>query len=181
MIRCVPRRSVLVFFVSAAIVLTGSTANAAPVADPVTVSSFTADRTSPIPSGTEVILTAVATGGTAPLEYQFWQYASPGGWTIVRAYSPANTFTWAPDDAVARSYSFQVWVRSAGSTDKYEGWRDLGPFEVVISSPLIESFACSTGPLYVPTSVTCSVTSQGGDDVEYQVPGATTAGLPPGS
>jgi hypothetical protein len=114
-----------------------------------------------------VTLTAWAAGGSGPLEYAFWrQAAATGEWTLVRPYSPVNTLTWTPIDETPATYAFQVWVRSVGSPNAYDAWRALGPFDVVI--PLIQAFTCSTGPLYVPVGVTCTVTGIAGKDLEYE-------------
>lgn len=96
---------------------------------PAEMVSLTPSVTLPTSTGTTVVWTAKAIGGTAgPLRYQFWVYEEGSGWTIARAYSTNNTFSWTP--SAPGRYSFQVWVRSAGSTATYEGWMSSGVFEV---------------------------------------------------
>ena len=41
---------------------------------PATLTSLTANVSFPVAPGTPITWTAVASGGTAPLQYQFWRY-----------------------------------------------------------------------------------------------------------
>ena len=57
------------------------------------ITSFTADKKSPQSSGTEVKLTANATGkGT--LQYKFLVKNSAGEWNVIRDYGTSNTTIW---------------------------------------------------------------------------------------
>ena len=90
-----------------------------------------ANVTFPVVVGTPVTWTAIAMGGVAPLEYQFWRYDfSTGLWTIVRPYTTSNTFVWTPGAAEAGEHRFAVGVRSAGSTAVYDAIRGFGPFTI---------------------------------------------------
>ena len=80
---------------------------------PVTITSVTADKTSPQLAGTLVTWTCNATGGTSLL-YQFQVYTAATGWQTKQAYSVSNTFVWTP--TVAGDYSIAVWVKDASST-----------------------------------------------------------------
>ena len=60
---------------------------------PPTVSSFTADKQSPQASGTQVKLTAKATG-TGTLQYKFLIKDAAGNWAVLRNYGTSNTYTW---------------------------------------------------------------------------------------
>ena len=98
---------------------------------PVVVKSLKADTNLPATTGTTITWTAKAGGGSAaPLQYSFWRYREGSGWTEVQPYSPNNTYTWTPTWGEEGKYALQVWVRSANSTAKYEGWLGTGMFEI---------------------------------------------------
>jgi hypothetical protein len=99
---------------------------------PARVVSINADRAFPAATGTSIVWTAIATGGTAgPLQYRFWRFnQATGVWSIVQDYSSSNTFSWTPAAGEAGTYAIQAWVRSAGSSATYEGWAGTGFFTV---------------------------------------------------
>jgi N-acetylmuramoyl-L-alanine amidase len=94
---------------------------------PVRVNSLSADAAFPAAAGSPLTWTAVATGGTAPLEYQFWRRDS-AGWVLAQDYGPSNVNTWTP--SVAGEYSLQVWVRSSGTMVAYEAFKDSRVFTI---------------------------------------------------
>ncbi|MCI6189564.1 MAG: leucine-rich repeat protein, partial [Clostridium sp.] len=57
------------------------------------ISSFIASKQSPQASGTQVTLTAKATG-TGTLQYKFLIQDASGNWGVLRDYETSNTFTW---------------------------------------------------------------------------------------
>ena len=57
------------------------------------VTSFTADKKSPQASGTQIKLTAKATG-TGTLQYKFLIKDAAGNWSVLRDYGTSNTYTW---------------------------------------------------------------------------------------
>ncbi|MCI6190597.1 MAG: peptidoglycan DD-metalloendopeptidase family protein, partial [Clostridium sp.] len=65
--------------------------NEKPVAP--TISSFIADKTSPQESGTQVTLTAKATG-SGTLQYKFLIQDSNGNWGMLREYGTSNSIVW---------------------------------------------------------------------------------------
>jgi PKD repeat protein len=92
---------------------------------PASISALTASPALPQKSGTQIVWTATASGGTAPLQYQFLLYTgSSGTWSIARAYSSSNTWTWTPSQA--GQYVVQVWVKSNGSGAPYDAWKGSG-------------------------------------------------------
>jgi hypothetical protein len=106
-------------------------------AAPVVISSLTANRSFPAPTGTVLTWTAAASGGSGALEYQYWRYrSSTGVWQVVRDYSTTNTYSWAPSAGEGGSYALQVWVRSVGSTATYQAYRSFGYFDIVGAKPL---------------------------------------------
>ncbi len=96
------------------------------------VVSVTANKPLPAPSGSTIVWTAVASGGTAgPLQYKFWCYnQNTGLWTLIQDYSSTNTYAWTPAPSEAGTYVIQAWVRSAGSSATYEGWASTNSFIV---------------------------------------------------
>jgi hypothetical protein len=89
---------------------------------PATAISVTPSVALPSRVGTPITWTATASGGTAaPLQYKFYLYTPGTGWALAQDYSPSETFTWTP--TAAGTYQLQVWVRSAGSTQAYESYK----------------------------------------------------------
>jgi hypothetical protein len=74
--------------------------------------------------GTPTTITAVATGGVGPYTYKFFVHDG-AVWSVGQDWSASSTFSWIPPAAGA--YSFQVWVRNAGSATPFDAWRGLGP------------------------------------------------------
>ena len=115
----------------------------------VIVTSIGTTPALPVQYGNAVTWTATASGGTAPLQYQFWRRSDASGtWTLVQDYSTTASYTWTPTITEVGAYNLQVWVRSAGSTASYEAFR---------STPL---FAITGGPPAIISSITASPASQ---------------------
>jgi stage II sporulation protein D len=93
----------------------------------LSVSSLSADRAAPVPAGTPVTWTAVASGGTGPYTYQFWVFNGTT-WNVGQDWSASPTWTWIPSAPV--TYMFQVWVRNAESTASFDAYRSAGPYTV---------------------------------------------------
>ena len=102
------------------------------------ITSLSADKASPVPLNTPVTWTVHATGGTGPLEYQFWRHSPYFGWQLAQDYSSLNTYTWFPPDGTNR---VQAWVRTVGSSAAYEDWRDSAPLTVALSSAAFTSLS----------------------------------------
>jgi len=141
---------------------------------PPTITALTANVTFPVAVGPPVTWTATATGGVAPLQYQYWRYDfSTGIWTIVRSYTTSNTFVWTPVAAEAGQHYFAVGVRNAGSTAVYDAILGFGPFTITAGTtapPTITAFTASvTFPVAVGTPVTWTATATGGvAPLQYQ-------------
>jgi hypothetical protein len=108
-------------------------------ATPVTLTlmSLTPDRPAPQSPGTGITWTAVASGGTAPYQYKWWQYDG-SSWTVLQNWTSSATYTWRPASANP-SYRVGVWIRNAGSTaDEYDNPASNGsiPFSIVPSGTL---------------------------------------------
>lgn len=132
---------------------------------PVVVSSLTADKSFPVATKTPITWTAMASGGTGPLEYQFWRYRqSTAAWTMVSGYAASNVYSWTPGNGDADTYSLQVWVRVAGSAASYDAYRATGSFTISGSRPLSVSLARLdlAQPATAGTAMTWSAVADGG-------------------
>ncbi|HXW04249.1 MAG TPA: hypothetical protein VD833_03380 [Vicinamibacterales bacterium] len=97
---------------------------------PLQVKSLVSNVPLPASPGTTITWTAQAIGGTAgPLQYQFWR-RDGNTWIMVQDYSPLNFYSWTPGAADVGQHYIQVWVRSAGSTAAYEGYKSSGVFSI---------------------------------------------------
>ena len=97
-----------------------------------------ADVALPAPVGSPITFKAKATGGPAPLQYRFFRFnRQTNVWTLVRDYSPVETYTWTPIAGDEGSYNIQVWVRGAGSTAVYDSWRSTDAFSIAAAPPNI--------------------------------------------
>jgi hypothetical protein len=99
------------------------------VSGPALMVSLTSNAALPATAGTTIKWTAGATGGTAPLEYQFWRQDS-GIWVMVRDYSAVNSYTWTTTTADVGQHSIQALVRSIGSASAYESQMTSGVFNI---------------------------------------------------
>jgi hypothetical protein len=99
------------------------------VSTPAQMVSLTSNVALPAAAGTTVTWTAGATGGTAPLEYQFWRQNS-GTWVMVRDYSPLNSYAWITTAVDVGQHAIQARVRSIGSASAYESQMMTGVFSI---------------------------------------------------
>jgi hypothetical protein len=88
----------------------------------------------PAAVGVPMIRTATATGGTAPVHYEFWIDVPGTGWVPVQNYSTENTLSWSP--STAGEYRIQVWVRNSGSTLEYDVCGSVVTFAITSGSSL---------------------------------------------
>jgi hypothetical protein len=96
---------------------------------PAQMVSLTSNVALPVSAGTTVTWTAGATGGTAPLEYQFWRQDG-GTWIMVRDYSSQNTYSWITTATDVGQHAIQARVRSVGSSSAYESQMSTGVFQI---------------------------------------------------
>lgn len=95
----------------------------------------------PAMAQTTVTWTAVASAGSAALQYQFWRNDPAVGWHMVQDYGSANTYSWTPAIADAGTHFLQVWVRAVGSSNRYDNWAGTNAFAIVRPTALLTSFA----------------------------------------
>jgi hypothetical protein len=129
---------------------------------------LTADHGPQIGTNQTVTWHAVATGGSGPLQYQFWLYnQATETWAVVQAYSTNPDFIW---NAPPGAYAIQVFVRRASSTAAYDAWASTGNFTVQDAKPtaqLVSSISSST--VAVGTPITWTAIAGGGPGpLEYE-------------
>ena len=79
----------------------------------------------PQPEGTLVTFTAEVTGGSGSYEYKYYLCNPDGQWAMVQDYSTSPNYIWNSTGFVGTSY-LQVWVRNAGSSDRYQVFDSIG-------------------------------------------------------
>jgi hypothetical protein len=96
---------------------------------PAQMVSLTSNVALPVAAGTTIVWTAGATGGTAPVEYQFWRQDG-SNWVMVQDYSSSNTYTWITSSTDVGQHDVQARVRSTGSSAPYESQMTTGVFSI---------------------------------------------------
>jgi hypothetical protein len=99
------------------------------VSAPAQMVTLTTNAALPANAGTSITWTAGATGGTAPLEYQFWRQDG-GNWIMVRDYSSQNSYTWITTGGDVGQHAIQARVRSIGSASAFESQMSTGVFSI---------------------------------------------------
>ncbi len=140
----------------------------------VTVSS---NVSSPQVSGTNVVLTASASGGSGTYEYRFWVNGPSTGntWQMVRDWSSDDNFTWTVPSATG-TYSLGVWVKNSGDDDTRIAYKSLDGFVVQTNSPAVNPIpsdvllsASKNGPLTPGESLVLSASGIGSSgNYEYR-------------
>ena len=135
---------------------------------PVSVTSLTPSVVLPATLGTPVTWTATTSGGTPPLQYQFWRFTDGSGWSVAQAYSANNSYTWFPN---VGTHALQVWVKNSGSTAaQYRRRLGTGYFNVVAPTATLSALRSDVAfpaPFNVPITFTATATANAGA-VEYK-------------
>ena len=89
--------------------------------EPLTGLTGSIAPTSPISAGTDVVLTAQASGGNVGEYEYYFRHQAPGWVTTTTTYGPSNTFTMPTTeaDSIGRHYVY-IYARNKGSTAPYE-------------------------------------------------------------
>jgi len=125
---------------------------------PVSSVSLASGVASPQLSGSTINWTATATGGTAPLQYQ-WQVFNGSSWQSPTAWSSSNLWAWTPTTPHS-SYIVRVNVRGSWNTGAAEATATRA---YTISPTPISSVALSAlGQFYTTTTMTFLATPTGG-------------------
>jgi hypothetical protein len=119
---------------------------------PVQITSLTSNVMFPAAVGTPITLSATATGGSPPLQFQFWLRDGSGVWSVLQDYSPVSNVTWTPTQA--GNYIVQVWARSNGSAAAFEDWRGMATITISPVVPMVSSLTSIVG---LPAIVTDSL------------------------
>ncbi|MCI9272542.1 MAG: SH3 domain-containing protein [Clostridiales bacterium] len=82
---------------------------------PIVIASFQAEKSSPQLVGTQIKLTASASGGEGALQYRF-AYQKDGQWMTLRDYSAQGAATWTP--ITAGTYTLGVFVKDSSGTEE---------------------------------------------------------------
>ncbi|HSL23637.1 MAG TPA: Ig-like domain-containing protein [Vicinamibacterales bacterium] len=133
--------------------------------NPVTLLSVPPNRALPVQYGNTIVWTANATGGTAPLQYQFWRYSyTTRLWSMVRDYSDLANFTWTPTQAEVGTYALHTRVRSAGSTVSYEHYLDTPSFAITdaLAAKIVSVTATPASPAAYGSTITWTAAATGG-------------------
>jgi hypothetical protein len=134
---------------------------------PLQITSFAANTALPAPQGTPITWTATTSGGTAPIQFQFWRFSTATGWVLAQDYSTANALTWTPP---AGTNAVQVWARSAGSGAAYDAYASTGNFTISTAGARLTSFTTNLftpAPVHLP--MTWTATAAGGTGpLQYQ-------------
>ena len=125
----------------------------------LTITSLSANNTPSI--GVTTTWTAQASGGIAPLTFQFWRLDADG-WHVVQDYSTTPSYSWTPALADAGSHALQVWVKSAGSVATYDAWRGVSFSVPVPAAPSVTIAALGAVPAAGQGSITWKATASGG-------------------
>ena len=88
--------------------------------NPITYLDVAIDHASPQITGTTVICTASASGGSGTFEYYFSYYnPDTGSWTVAQAYSNNNVWRWDTTGLKPGDYIIEVRARNAGANVAY--------------------------------------------------------------
>jgi len=132
-----------------------------------------------------VTWTASASCQLANPLFQFWMGDPNGNYTIVQPYSTSKTYTWNTTGLPYGIYSFQVWVKEAGSNKTWETHQGKA-FTLTLAPCNSASSTTSpyrTAPQGTTVRITTTAGCLGSSIPEYQVwhqaPGGTYTILQP--
>ena len=137
------------------------------------VTGISSSHTSPQVTGTSITFSAIATGGTAPVQFKWWILNGPSA-QVGQAWSTNASFTWRP--WTAGSYTIGVWARNAGSTVDAPANSQAGMgMPIVIDALPNAAPTVSAGPDRIITlPATASLQGSASDDGKPSPPGALT-------
>ena len=130
---------------------------------------------SPSVSGTQIVLTAAASGCAHPL-YQFWIKPPSASWQIAQPYSPKATYDWNTVGVLSGDYLYTVWARdtsSRGTSCSSLGCDDAffpAQTYVLTRQPCasVSDTPSPSSPQPSGTSITFTATSTGCPNPRYQ-------------
>ena len=133
-------------------------------AKPPVVSSFTADKKSPQASGTQIKLTAKATGN-GTLQYKFLIKDSSGNWAVLRDYGKSNTYTWKTGKAGNKT----IYVDVKDSNGKVTRASMSYTIKAEAKPPVVSSFtADKKSPQASGTQIKLTAKATGNGTLQYK-------------
>ena len=134
------------------------------VVNPPVVSSFTADKKSPQVSGTQIKLTAKATGNGA-LQYKFLIKDSSGNWAVLRDYGKSNVYTWKTGKAGNKT----IYVDVKDSNGKVTRASMSYTIKAEAKPPVVSSFtADKKSPQVSGTQIKLTAKATGNGTLQYK-------------
>ena len=131
----------------------------------LSISSFTANKQSPQVAGTEVILTAKATG-SGILQYKFIiKDNKTGNWAILRNYETSNTYVWKTKATGDKTLCVDVKDGNGQVTRKSMNYT----IKEAEKPPVVSSFTANKqSPQLVGTEVTLTANATGSGNLKYK-------------
>ena len=134
------------------------------VVNPPVISSFTADKKSPQVSGTQIKLTAKATGNGA-LQYKFLIKDSSGNWAVLRDYGKSNAYTWKTGKAGNKT----IYVDVKDSNGKVTRASMSYTIKAEAKPPVVSSFtADKKSPQVSGTQIKLTAKATGNGTLQYK-------------
>jgi hypothetical protein len=142
---------------------------------PLRVTGISSSHTSPQVTGTRITFSAIATGGTAPVQFK-WLVVNGTTAQVGQTWSTNASFMWTP--STGGSYVIETWARNAGSTaDAPSSSEAVMGMPIVINAPSNATPTVSAGPDRIITlPSTASLQGSASDDGKPSPPGAMTLG-----
>ncbi|HEV2035634.1 MAG TPA: glycosyl hydrolase family 18 protein [Candidatus Dormibacteraeota bacterium] len=151
-------------------------ANLTYLVDVCSSAKLSADKASPQPPGTTVVLTGSAScSGTA--QYRFWIRPPGGSWTIVQDYGGTATYSWNTTGKPSGTYGLEVDIRNQGSTASYDTVANLTYLLGGCTSAVLSPDKASPQPPGTTVVLTGSATCSGTPEYRFWVrpPGGSWA------
>ena len=135
------------------------------------VTGISSSHTSPQVTGTRITFSAIATGGTAPVQFK-WLITNGTTTQVGQTWSTNASFAWTP--STAGSYTIGTWARNAGSTaDAPANPAAAMGMPIVINTSPNAAPTVSAGPDRIITlPSTASLQGSASDDGKPSPPGA---------
>ena len=134
------------------------------VVNPPVISSFTADKKSPQVSGTQIKLTATATGN-GTLQYKFLIKDSSGNWAVLRDYGKSNVYTWKTGKAGNKT----IYVDVKDSNGKVTRASMSYTIKAEAKPPVVSSFtADKKSPQVSGTQIKLTAKATGNGTLQYK-------------
>ena len=131
--------------------------------NPPVVSSFVSSKAAPQPAGTQMILTAKASG-TGTLQYKFLVCDEKSNWSVIQQYSTSNIAIWTPATVGTKTLYVDVKDSNGTVTRKSMSYKVAS-----IAKPVISSFTTDlASPQESGTKVTLKATATGTGALQYK-------------